>query len=114
MVGLTGSASFDTVLEDIVVPAKIAAPAGIILTELVTNALKYGLPEDGAGNITITLTKTAGGAALEVRDNGARSSLGGPRLGVFRNRPHFGESPRRADKRRLHGGRRRRRDQVQG
>ena len=52
------------------VPIRIATPIGLMLTEFVTNAVKYGHPQDMEGEIAVTLKRTPGGAALEVRDNG--------------------------------------------
>jgi len=57
-------------MESIVVPIRIATPIGLMLTEFVTNAVKYGHPQDMEGEIAVTLKRTPGGAALEVRDNG--------------------------------------------
>ena len=47
-----------------------AIPCGLILNELVSNALKYAFPE-GKGMITITMTDTeAGHYELVIKDNG--------------------------------------------
>ena len=49
-----------------------AIPCGIIITELVTNALKYAFPGGAKGEIEISLlpVATTGTLALTVRDNG--------------------------------------------
>lgn len=46
-----------------------AIPAGLIINELVTNALKHGFPHQG-GTIHIRLEKVGGDLRLAVRDNG--------------------------------------------
>ena len=46
-------------------PAEHVTPVGLIAVELVTNALKYG-----AGPIRVSVTKTAAGVELVVRDGG--------------------------------------------
>ena len=57
------SVSFDT---------KLIIPIGLIITELVTNALKYGYPEGGPGLIEIILDKKReGGFLLTVKNDGA-------------------------------------------
>jgi PAS domain S-box-containing protein len=48
----------------------IAIPCGLIINELVTNAMKYAFP-DGTGTITVTLTTAPDGQRiLQVSDNG--------------------------------------------
>jgi two-component sensor histidine kinase len=54
---------------EVYLPAEQAAPLGLIVNELVTNALKHAFPEERAGTIDVTL-KTEGGLTLCVRDNG--------------------------------------------
>jgi two-component sensor histidine kinase len=47
-----------------------AVPLGLIVTELVTNSLKYAFP-DGSGNISVSLRKEAdGNLVLSVSDDG--------------------------------------------
>ncbi len=70
MTDLSPQTSMRTDMESIVVPIRIATPIGLMLTEFVTNAVKYGHPQDMEGEIAVTLKRTPGGAALEVRDNG--------------------------------------------
>src|SRR5690606_33999637 len=45
-------------------------PLGIIVNELVTNALKYAFPGDRAGVITVSFQEVEGGWQLSVTDNG--------------------------------------------
>lgn len=59
--------SFDNTVLDL----NIAIPCGLILNELVTNALKYAFPNDGAGEILIHFRKNpVGNHRLIVKDNG--------------------------------------------
>ena len=67
---MTQGVSFEKELENVTVPAKWAAPIGLIVTELVTNSLKYAFPEGRGGTISLSLKNTGGGVLLEVRDNG--------------------------------------------
>jgi PAS domain S-box-containing protein len=70
IVAMTVNIALKLVLEEIVIPVKEAAPVGLILTELVTNAVKYAFPSGMQGTITVTLRKTGTGARLEVVDDG--------------------------------------------
>jgi len=45
-------------------------PLGLIVTELVTNSIKYAFPENRAGEITIRLRKMPEGFVLTIKDNG--------------------------------------------
>ena len=47
-----------------------AVPLSLIVTEAVTNALKYGFPNDRAGTIAITLTCVDNDVTLDIRDDG--------------------------------------------
>ncbi|MEO6347447.1 MAG: histidine kinase dimerization/phosphoacceptor domain -containing protein, partial [Aquaticitalea sp.] len=54
-----------------------AVPIGLIVNELLTNALKYAFPEDGKGNILISLSQsTPETLTLKVADNGVGKILG--------------------------------------
>ena len=70
IVGMTVNVALKLVLEEIVISAKEAAPVGLILTELVTNAVKYAFPSDRQGTVTVSLRGTVAGARLEVVDDG--------------------------------------------
>jgi two-component sensor histidine kinase len=53
------------------VPLDVAIPCGLILTELVSNALKYAYPNGGAGTISVTFrVHPQKGYALTVADEG--------------------------------------------
>jgi PAS domain S-box-containing protein len=67
LIGVKISEHFDPVR----VSAKDAAPFGLILNELLTNALKYAFPGGSPGTVDVELRRTAGYLVLAVRDNGA-------------------------------------------
>ena len=50
--------------------ARRAAPFGLILNELLTNALKYAFPGGYPGTIWVNLSQVGGHVVLEVMDNG--------------------------------------------
>lgn len=63
--------SFKSNLEDVFVVVDVAIPCGLILNELMTNALKYAFPSDRPGEITIDLRRLESGEIrLRVADNG--------------------------------------------
>ena len=70
LISLAGRIMLETDLEGIILSANKVAPIGLILTELITNAIKYAFPEDRPGTITVALKKTETGARMEVRDDG--------------------------------------------
>ena len=54
-----------------------AVPIGLIVNELLTNALKYAFPNDGKGNILISLSQsTPETLTLKVADNGVGKVVG--------------------------------------
>lgn len=58
-------------LEGVFLGIDVAIPLGLILNELVSNALKYAFPEGGEGTIRIALQNTPEGeAVLTVADDG--------------------------------------------
>ncbi len=58
-------------LESVSVLIDTAIPCGLVLNELMTNALKHGFPHNRKGEIKITLARTAAGKiALTFADNG--------------------------------------------
>ncbi|MDO9044874.1 MAG: histidine kinase dimerization/phosphoacceptor domain -containing protein [Methanobacteriaceae archaeon] len=58
-------------LEDIPLDVNLSIPLGLILNELVVNALKHAFPEDTIGNVRIKLSENEHQfVVLEVSDNG--------------------------------------------
>lgn len=57
-------------LENIEMAVNRAIPIGIILNEIVTNALKYAFPGDRPGNIHLDLHRAGDTVTLKVMDNG--------------------------------------------
>ena len=48
----------------------IAMPFGLIVTELITNAIKYAYPGEDVGDIIVSYSRSEEGSRLEVRDQG--------------------------------------------
>lgn len=67
---LYASVIIETNLEPIFLDLKRALPLGIILNELITNAIKYAFPAKTAGRIQIGLEKSGSEIKLCVADNG--------------------------------------------
>ncbi len=64
--------SIVTEMEDVFVLIDSAIPFGLILNELISNALKYAFPDGRNGEIRIWLRKTEDGEIeLDIADNGA-------------------------------------------
>ena len=68
----TGDAAIELLLEadDISLPIDIAIPCGLIINELITNALKYAFPGGRKGRITIKINRAAKRIKLLFEDNG--------------------------------------------
>jgi PAS domain S-box-containing protein len=57
--------------EGVLIEADVAVPLGIVLTELVTNAVKYAFPAPASGTIVVELQRgEPGRAKLVIRDDG--------------------------------------------
>jgi len=79
-----------TDIESELLPTDRAIPIGLIVNELVTNAVKYGFPGEAQGTVTVTLKRVAGELRLTVADDGqgfdprgADSGLGGRLVHAF-------------------------------
>ena len=57
-------------VEDVLLNVETAIPCGLIVNELVSNALKYGFPDGRSGEIWVELFSDDGEFTLAVRDNG--------------------------------------------
>jgi PAS domain S-box-containing protein len=73
-----------TDIESELLPTDRAIPIGLIVNELVTNAVKYGFPGEANGTVTVTLKRLPEELRLTVADDGqgldprgADSGLGG-------------------------------------
>jgi two-component sensor histidine kinase len=59
-------------MEPVIMGADLAVPCGLILHELISNALKHGFPDSRVGEIKVTLhSKLDGRCTLCVEDSGA-------------------------------------------
>ena len=66
----TGRILLATTLAKIQLDIKRAVPLGLIMNELMTNALKYAFPSGGRGEIRIDLEKSENQITLSLSDNG--------------------------------------------
>jgi PAS domain S-box-containing protein len=71
--------------ERVAVDLEQAVPCGLVLNELVSNALKHGFPEGLQGRLTIRLSRDGSQVRLMVQDTG----IGLPEID-FRNSPSLG------------------------
>lgn len=66
-----GTVKLECRLDPVAVSVDTAVPVGLMLNELVTNALKYAFPDNRAGRLLVTLgTQTNGVISLCVQDDG--------------------------------------------
>jgi two-component sensor histidine kinase len=73
-----------TDIESVLLPTDRAISIGLIVNELLTNALKYAFPNESKGTVMVTLKRAPGELRLTVADDGkgldplrADSGLGG-------------------------------------
>jgi two-component system, sensor histidine kinase PdtaS len=74
----------ETDIESELLPTDRAIAIGLIVNELVTNAVKFAFPDNQKGTVLVTLKRASGELRLTVADNGhgldpgrADSGLGG-------------------------------------
>ncbi|MBN2139739.1 MAG: response regulator [Desulfovibrionaceae bacterium] len=67
---IDGQLSLEMDIPDVRLSHKKILPLGLILTELVTNAVKYAFPDNRKGLISVSLKREGEGYALKVEDNG--------------------------------------------
>ncbi len=67
---MRGIVELDVKLDNIVMDVKSAAPVGLILTELLTNAYKHGFTEERGGTIVISLQNSGSLGELTVANTG--------------------------------------------
>lgn len=65
-----GPIELDLRLEKVYIDVKRAVPLGLILNELLTNAVKHAFPENRGGSIRVSLAKKGDELLLEISDNG--------------------------------------------
>lgn len=70
IIELSDGVALETELDGLSVQASDAAPIGLVLTELMTNAIKYGFPDGRKGTVAVSLKASERGVMLEVRDDG--------------------------------------------
>ncbi len=70
LLGLRSEISLVTDMDAVVVNANQAAPIGLIVTELITNSLKYAFPGERKGKITLSLRNDPDSVILEIHDDG--------------------------------------------
>lgn len=69
---------------DMRVPPSVAIPLGLIVTEAVTNAMKYAFPDNRQGQLELIVTIANGRGHLTLRDDGigVGEEVGGDRTGM--------------------------------
>ena len=68
---LTGKVLLHTELDPLMLDLDKAIPCGLILNELISNALKHAFPENNGGNISIGLQEQEGTVRITLGDDGA-------------------------------------------
>ena len=79
--------TLDTIVDDTATNSDVSVSMGLIVTELVINAIKHAFPKEAAGgNITVSFKSDAGAWLLSVSDNGSGmpegENRGAPGLGT--------------------------------
>jgi PAS domain S-box-containing protein len=69
---LSDTVRIESEIEEITVSVRLAATIGLIITELVTNAINHAYPDGAAGWVAIRLERSEAGVRLSV-ENGGRS-----------------------------------------
>lgn len=57
-------------LDSVTLPIKTAISVGLIVVELITNAIKHAFPDNEHGTISLSLESSDDSVSLEIRDNG--------------------------------------------
>ena len=72
-----GDAEVELEVESVMVSPDTATPCGLLVNELVTNAIKYGCSDDGRLRLTVSLEERGGEVTLTVADQGPGLGLEG-------------------------------------
>jgi two-component sensor histidine kinase len=67
----------DVKIESVDLSIDLAVPCGMIVNELVTNAMEYAFPDGRTGNIGVVFRTVDGRCELTVSDDGAGLSIPG-------------------------------------
>lgn len=70
MAGSEGRLEVIVQVESIDVPAALAQPLALAVTELVLNALRHGFPNRDAGLVRVNLSRTGNEISIEISDDG--------------------------------------------
>jgi two-component sensor histidine kinase len=70
MAGATGQAGLDMQIDELSIPLEKCIPCGLIINEIVTNAIKYAFRGQGTDRLYIKLGQRAAGLCLVIADNG--------------------------------------------
>jgi two-component sensor histidine kinase len=65
----------ECVMDDLELDIDTAVPLGLIVNELLTNAIKYAFPDSKEGIVRVSLKKEQGTLVLDVADNGVGKGL---------------------------------------
>ncbi|MBL7984801.1 MAG: tetratricopeptide repeat protein, partial [Flavobacteriales bacterium] len=68
--GMSDRVVLDLRLQSINLDVDTAVPIGLILNELITNALKYAWPEGRTGSLTVAMSEADGALVITVADDG--------------------------------------------
>lgn len=102
---VTDRVTITSEIEEIEIGARDATTLGILVGELVTNALKHAFPDEGTGKITVKLALVDDIATLTIADTGVGLSDGHPNgngmgsliiqqlSGQFGGAPQYSETP---------------------
>ncbi len=72
----------ECVMDDLELDIDTAVPLGLIVNELLTNAIKYAFPQETDGVVQVSLKKEQDTLVLDVSDNGIGKRIGEPAEGT--------------------------------